>query len=153
VIAPSTEAQLTKLAEFLRRSPHIKLSLAPVITQADVASVKDQEVAARLEAFRQAERLPDLPAALRAYYKQHYPDTVPSKTTDEQIAWLVGREPVPEARLAALVERRLEATRQNLVGARGIAEARVIAAEARRPAALVEGGQGRVEFTIVAADG
>ena len=30
VIAPSTEAQLIKLAEFLRRSPNIKLSLAPV---------------------------------------------------------------------------------------------------------------------------
>jgi len=153
VIAPSTEAQLTKLAEFLRRSPNIKLSLAPVVTQADVTSLKDQEVAARLEAFRQAERLPDLAAALRAYYTQHFPDTAPPKTTEEQIAFLAGREPVPEARLAALVERRLAATRENLVAARGIAEARVVAAEARPPTAPVDGGQGRVEFTIVAADG
>ena len=97
--------------------------------------------------------LPEFIEALRAYYKQHYPDTVLPKTTDEQIAWLVGREPVPEARLAALVERRLDATRENLVGGQGIAETRVVAAEVRPPAAPVDGGQGRVEFTIVAADG
>ena len=80
VIAPSTEAQLIKLAEFLRRSPNIKLTLAPVVTAADIASLKEQEVAARVEALRQAERLPDQAAALRAYYQQKLPDVTLPKT-------------------------------------------------------------------------
>ncbi len=79
VIAPSTEAQLIKLAEFLRRSPNIKLTLAPVVTAADLASLKEQEVAARVEALRRAERLPDQAAALRMYYQQKLPERGPAE--------------------------------------------------------------------------
>ncbi len=68
------------------------------------------------------------------------------------MALLVSREPVPEGRLAELIERRLEATRNNLVKVRGIPEARLVAAPAP-PGAPAENGQGRVEFIIVAADG
>ena len=153
VIAPSTEAQLIKLAEFLRRSPNIKLTLAPVVTAADIASLKEQEVAARVEAFRQAERLPDQAAALRAYYQQKLPDVTLPKTVGEQMALLAEREPVPEGRLAQLVERRIEATRDNLVKTQGIPEARVVASAPPAPSAPAEAGQGRVEFTIVPADG
>jgi hypothetical protein len=153
VIAPSTEAQLIKLADFLRRSPHIKLTLAPVVTAADLASLKEQEVAARVEVFRQAERLPDQTAALRAYYQQKLPDVTLPKAVGEQMALLAEREPVPEGRLAQLVERRIEATRDNLVKTQGIPEARVVASAPPAPSAPAEAGQGRVEFTIVAADG
>jgi hypothetical protein len=153
VIAPSTEAQLIKLADFLRRSPNIKLTLAPVVTAADIASLKEQEVAARVEAFREAERLPDQAAALRAYYQQKLPDVTLPKTVGEQMALLAEREPVPEGRLAQLVERRIEATRDNLVKTQGIPEARVVASAPPAPSAPAEAGQGRVEFTIVPADG
>ena len=153
VIAPSTEAQLIKLAEFLRRSPNIKLTLAPVVTAADIASLKEQEVAARVEALRQAERLPDQAAALRAYYQQKLPDVTLPKAVGEQMALLAEREPVPEGRLAQLVERRIEATRDNLVKTQGIPEARVVASAPPAPSAPAEAGQGRVEFTIVPADG
>jgi len=153
VIAPSTEAQLIKLAEFLRRSPNIKLTLAPVVTAADIASLKEQEVAARVEALRQAERLPDQAAALRAYYQQKLPDVTLPKAVGEQMALLVEREPVPEGRLAQLVERRIEATRDNLVKTQGIPEVRVVASAPPAPSTPAEAGEGRVEFTIVPADG
>lgn len=157
VVAPSAEAQLGKIAEFLRRSPNIKLSLAPVTSAADLASLKEQAVTARVEAFRDEQRLPDLPSALKAWFKQHLPDVTPPKTVEEQIALLVEREPEPEARVADLAARRVEATRDALVKGRGIPEARLVSPSATTPAAGPpapdEKGQGRVEFAIVAADG
>lgn len=153
VIAPSTEAQLIRLADFLRRSPNIKLTLEPVVTPADLASLREQEVAARVEAFRQTERLPDQAAALRAYYQQKLPEVTLPKAVGDQMALLAEREPVPEGRLAQLVERRIEATRDNLVKTQGILEARVVPPAPPAPPAPAEAGQGRVEFTIVPADG
>jgi hypothetical protein len=88
VIAPSLEAQLTRVADFLRRSPYIKLALAPVVIALDVESLKEREVRARLEAFRREERLPDLAAALRAYYQLRLPDPMLPKTAEEQFAFL-----------------------------------------------------------------
>ncbi len=115
--------------------------------------MKEQEVAARVEALRQAERLPDQAAALRAYYQQKLPEVTLPKAVGEQMALLAEREPVPEGRLAQLVERRIEATRDNLVKTQGIPEARVVASAPPAPSAPAEAGQGRVEFTIVPADG
>ena len=68
------------------------------------------------------------------------------------MALLVEREPVPEGRLARLVERRIEAMRDNLVRTQGIPEARVVAPPPA-PSAFPEAGQGRVELTVVPADG
>jgi hypothetical protein len=76
------------------------------------------------------------------------------KTVGEQMALLAEREPVPEGRLAQLIERRIEATRDNLVKTQGIPEARVVALATPAPSApAAEAGQGRVEFTIVPTDG
>ena len=155
VIAPSTEAQITKLAEFLRRSPQIKLALAPVVTSADVDNLKVREVRARLEAFRRDQQLPDLASALRVYYQQQLPAVAAPKTVEEQIALLAEREPVPTARVAEIARWRVENARDALVTARGIPAERVLMpasppAEGPAPGGT---GDGRVEFTIVAADG
>ncbi len=155
VIAPSLEAQLTRVAEFLRRSPNIKLALAPVVTTVDADSLKAIEVNARVEALRQEQRLPDLAAALRVYYQQRLPDAALPKTVAEQLALLAQREPVPERPLAELARRRLEAVRDDLVTARGIPAPRVVTSPAPPTpgSAPRASGEGRVEFTIVAADG
>jgi uncharacterized protein involved in outer membrane biogenesis len=148
VIAPSLEAQITRLADFLRRSPQIKLGLSPVLTTDDVNRLKEQEVSARLEAFRREERLPDLAAALRVYYQQRVPDAVLPKTVEEQVALLVRREPVPERALAELAARRVAAVSEDLVKTRGIDSTRLVARSVP-PAAGLTSGEGRVDLTIV----
>jgi hypothetical protein len=124
-----------------------------VVSPADVLSLKEQEVAARVESFRRERRLPDQTAALRAYYEEALPGTAVPKTVSEQMSLLAAREPVPEARLAELVERRLEATRDSLVKGRGIPEARVAAPSPAPTSAPAGDGPGRVEFTIAPVDG
>jgi outer membrane protein OmpA-like peptidoglycan-associated protein len=148
VIAPSLEAQLTRLAEFLRRSPSIKVALAPIVTAADVEKLNEQVVTSRLEAYRREHSLPDLAGALAAYYKQRAPDAVRPNTVDEQIALLARREPAPDAATADLARRRVEAVREDLVAARSIEAERVVTPA---PAAEVAAasGEGRVEFNIV----
>jgi len=152
VIAPSLEAQLTRLADFLRRSPAVKLGLAPVITTKDVESLKEQAVSARLEAYRREEHLPDLAAALRAYYQQRVPDAVLPNAVEEQIALLVRREPAPDGALAELGRRRLEAVQEDLVTVRSIPASRFVTAPAPTTTELAPAasGEGRIEFTIVA---
>ncbi len=154
VIAPSSEAQLGRVADFLRRSPQIKVTLSPVVSAGDVERVKEQEVASRIESFRRERQLPDQAAALRAYYEQALPGTAVPKTVGEQMAALAARESVPEARLADLVHRRLEATRDGLVKGRGIPDGRVAApALPPSPDGVATDGPGRVEFTIAPLDG
>jgi len=155
VIAPSLESQMSNVAEFLNRSPNVKLALSPVLTTADADSVKVRSVNRRIEAFRREKSLPDQAAALRAFYQQELPEAALPKTPDEQIAGLVEREQVPEQGLTELVTRRLEAVRNDLVKARGIATDRVVMPPSPTAPAPVSGGdaQGRVEFTIVGAEG
>jgi hypothetical protein len=155
VIAPSLEAQITKVADFLKQSPYIKVSLAPVVTATDAESLKGREVRRRLERLRREQSLPDQESALGLYYRQQLPGVTPPKTTDEQLALLVEREPVPEQNLVELGTRRLESVRDGLVKARGIEAERVVTPPAPAAATpLARGdGQGRVEFTIVAAEG
>jgi hypothetical protein len=119
-----------------------------------VESLKVREARARLEAFRREERLPDLVAALPAYFQLRLPDTVPPKTVEEQLALLARRELVPAGLLAELALRRVEAVRDDLVTVRGIAATRLVTPTAppATGSAPAESGEGRVEFTIVAAD-
>lgn len=105
--------------------------------------------------------LPDLPAALAEYYKARLPDVPLPATTEEQLALLRRREPAPDALLADLGRRRVEATRERLLAVEGIPASRLEAAAASLapvapapPAApgpdVADGG--RVEFTVVAGE-
>jgi hypothetical protein len=75
---------------------------------------------------------------------------------DEQLTLLREREPAPDALLAELGRRRVEATRERLVTTEGIPPARLASsapAGAAAPPASATGGavpEGRVEFTVVA---
>ncbi|HVQ75115.1 MAG TPA: DUF748 domain-containing protein [Candidatus Binatia bacterium] len=146
VIAPAMETHLTKVADFLRRSPYVAMTLRPVVTEADVESLKTQALTERLQAVQQERKLKDLPAALAVYYRaQKLPGDVP-KTPEEQLAVLQKREPVPAERVDALRERRLAVTREVLAKTEGIATERLVATEPA--AALATSGEGRVEFSI-----
>ena len=134
------------MADFLRRSPYVKLGLTPVVTAADVDSVATQEVVARIQAFQRERNIAEFPAAVRAYLASQGVPGPPPASVDEQIARLREREPEPTARLAELHERRLAATRDRLVRVEGLPTERLQArsGEIRREARE----QGRVEFSL-----
>ena len=150
VIAPEMETQLTKVADFLRRSPQVEMTLRPVVTEADVESLKVQALTARIQAVQDERKLKGFTAAVAAYYKAQNLPAGDAKTPDEQLAVLRKREPVPEPRVQELLERRLAAARETLVKTEGIAAERLAARQPARESAT--SGQGRVEFAIGGAE-
>jgi hypothetical protein len=145
-VAPPMEQHLTKVADFLRGAPHIKLGLAPVSAPRDVESLRAQEVTLRIQRLQAERGLPDFAAAVAAAFKETFPDVAPPKTEEEQLAMLREREPAPEVRMQELQTRRLEAVRATLSSAQGIPADRLVAGGAR--AAADGDAEGRVEFTI-----
>jgi hypothetical protein len=146
VVAPAMESHLTRVGDFLRRSPYLRLALKPVATSADVESLKTQELMARIRAFQRDRQIEEFPAAVRAYLATRGLPDPPPGTVDEQLAELRRVEPEPGARISELLDRRLAAARQALTDVEGIPAARVTAAppEVRRDATEA----GRVEFAV-----
>jgi uncharacterized protein involved in outer membrane biogenesis len=149
VIAADMEQHLTKVADFLRRAPAIRLSLTPVASPGDLENLRGQELTARLQARQREAKLPDFAAAVGAEFKQRFPGApgVPPPAPDEQLARLRAAEPVPDAKVAELLARRVNVVRDGLVKDQGIPEGRLPSAEPT--AAASPGGAGRVEFQIV----
>jgi hypothetical protein len=141
---------LTKVADFLRRAPAIRLGLTPVAGPADVESLKGQELTARLQARQREQKLPDFPAAVLAEFKERFPlvPGTPPPAPDAQLARLREVEAVPEAKVTELLARRERVVRDGLVKDQGIPDERLAAAEPAAAPAAGE-GDGRVEFQIV----
>ena len=161
VLSPAMEEHLIRVADVLRRSPFVNLALTSVPSPADAEALKHDAVTARLEALQKERSLPDAAAALAAYYKQELPDVPVPATAEEQMALLREREPTPDASLADLGRRRVDATRERLITAEGIPAARVTDEGVERPASSGAGpaaptpapdAGGRVEFAIVAGE-
>jgi hypothetical protein len=158
VLSPAMEDHLLRVADFLRRSPFVDLALSSAPSRGDVDALRSETVAARLREFQRERGLEDAAAVLAAYYKERLPDVPLPATVDEQMALLREREPVPEAQLTDLGRRRLQATRERLLTAEGIPEAR-LTVEATPPAVSPgpapspdAADEGRVEFAIVAGE-
>jgi uncharacterized protein involved in outer membrane biogenesis len=145
-VAPEMEQHLTKVADFLRGTPHIKLGMAPVGAPRDVESLRAQEVTLRIQRLQAERGLPDFAAAVAVAFREQLPEVTPPKTEEEQLAVLKEREPAPEARMQELQARRLEAVRAALSSAQGIPADRLIAGSAR--AAADAAAEGRVELSI-----
>jgi uncharacterized protein DUF748 len=149
-LSPAMEDHLLRVADFLRQSPFVSLALASVPGEADVEGLKGEIVAARLRELQPGGgAAADLTDALARYYEAHLPDVALPATVEEQLALLRQREPRPDAALADLARRRLEAARERLVTVEGIPESRVTVREAPPPDVT---GDGRVEFAIVARE-
>ena len=148
-IAPAMEQHLTKVADFLRRAPAIRLALTPGAGPADLEALKGQELTARLQARQREAKLPDFAAAVAAEFKVRFPSVPgsPAPPPDEQLARLREAEVVPEGKVVELLARRVTVVREGLVKDQGIPEARLPAAEAS--VAAPPAGVGRVEFQIV----
>jgi len=145
-VAPPMEQHLTKVADFLRGAPNIKLAMAPVGAPRDLESLRAQEVTLRIQRLQLARGLPDFNTAVAVAFKEQLPDVTPPKTGEEQLAVLKEREVVPDARMHELQARRLEAVRAALAAAQGIPADRLLPGDAR--AAIDAAAEGRVELTI-----
>ncbi len=148
-IAPAMEQHLTKVADFLRRAPAIRLALTPTAGAADLEALKGQELTARLQARQREAKLPDFAAAVAAEFKVRFP-SVPGSAPpppDAQLARLREAEVVPDEKVVELLARRVTVVRDGLVKDQGIPEARLPAVESS--AAAPPAGVGRVEFQIV----
>jgi uncharacterized protein DUF748 len=166
VLSPELERQTVRVADFLRRSPYVSLTLASVTSPADVETLKERAVAARLQKFQQEQGIADQATALRRYYQVVVKDAQLPMSVEEQLVLLRKREPEPTGPLTELRQRRLDVTRERLTKVEGIPEARVQAlaapaapaaaaapAPADAPSAAAAGAAspsagGRVEFGI-----
>lgn len=145
-VAPPMEQHLTKVADFLRGAPQIKLAMAPVGAPRDLESLRAQEVTLRIQRLQAERGLPDFAAAVALAFKEKFPDVAPPKTEEEQLAMLKDREPAPDARMQELQARRLEAVRATLSSTQGIPTDRLVPGSAR--AATDADAEGRVELTV-----
>jgi hypothetical protein len=155
------EEHLLRVADFMRRSPFVNLSLTSAPSPADAEALKEEAVTARLREFQKEKGVEDTAAALATYFKENLPDVSPPATVEEQVALLREREPAPDALLADLGRRRVEATRDRLLKTEGIPDTRLIVEEtspsaspgstpATKTPADGPAGEGRVEFGIAA---
>ena len=149
VVAPAMEQHLAKVAGFLRRSPFVGLSMVPVATGPDVASLRSQALNAKIVALQEERKLKDFPAAVRAYYRAQKIAGDRPKTVEEQVAVLLEREPTPDdTAVSALQDRRLQATRDALARQQGIPADRLVAGAPKSVPS--ETAEGRVEFSLLA---
>jgi hypothetical protein len=125
VLSPELERQTVRVADFLRRSPYVSLSLTSLTSPADVETLKERAVTARLQKFQQEQGIADQAIALRRYYQVIVKDAQLPMSIEEQLVLLRKREPEPTGPLAELRQRRLDVTRERLTKVEGIAEARV----------------------------
>ena len=129
-VADGMDQHLTKVADFMRRAPAIRLTLAAQPGASDVDSLKGQELNARLQARQREKKLKDFPAAVTAEFKEKFPDVKPLPPPDDQLTRLREAEALPPERLSDLLTRRVAAVRDVLTKAEGIPEARLKSDEA-----------------------
>ena len=147
VITPSMEQHVLRVAQFLKGAPAVTLALAPVTSARDTASLRAQELTARLQAVQRDQKLPSYAQAVAAEFLARYPGTKPPlPPTDDQIAKLLELEPLPADRPSELATRRLQAVQQALETAGGIPATRLTAAAPVAPGD--DTGDGRVDFRV-----
>ena len=150
VLSPAMEQHLLRVADFMRQTPYIELTLHPVVAPADLGALKADAVAAKLQDFAKERGIKEPPKILSAYFQLRMPDEKPPKTVDEQLQLLREREPAPEAKVKELQDMRVAATKERLVKTEGIQDKRLVAGE---PKKLGDGpAEGAVLFTIGEAD-
>ena len=146
VITPTMEQHLLRVADFMRKTPYVTLTMHPVVVSADLEAIKSTEVAARLQQFAKQKDISDPPKILAAYFKDKLPDEKPPGTVEEQLKLLRAREPVPEAKIKEMEDQRVAATKERLVKREGIQDKRLIAGEPSKPPS--DAKEGMVEFTV-----
>src|SRR6202007_2702096 len=113
-VAADAEGHLTKVADFMRKAPGIKLVLVPVTTAADRDIIAEEVLRARLQKVQRENKLDSVDKAIAKEFARVFPGETPPKTADEQLARLRAQEPVPAEAMQQLATRRFEAVRDTL---------------------------------------
>jgi len=144
VLAPAAGQQLLRVADFMRQTPYVSLTLNPAVAPADLDTLKAEAVAAKVQQFAKERGLSEQVMAIRGYFAVRLPGEKLPPTPDDQLKLLRDREPVPEPKVKELVEARVAVTRERMVKSEGIQEKRLPVGETKRATA----GEGRIEFAI-----
>jgi uncharacterized protein involved in outer membrane biogenesis len=143
---PAMAEHLGKVGVFLRETPAIRVLMRPVVTVADVASLRRSKVMEEVTKLASATSGPAFDAAVLRLFAERFPARKAPDTTDEALAVLIRTTPAPDAAAQALAAARTAHTAAVIVKA-GVEPARVRAVEG--VAAVEAVGAGRVEFEIV----
>jgi hypothetical protein len=138
------EEHLLRVADFMRQTPYIALTLHPVVVPGDLDAIKAEAVAAKVQQFAKERGIAEQVMAIRGYFSVRLPDEKLPATPDAQLALLRDREPVPEAKVKELEDKRLAVTTERLVKKEGIQEKRLPGGAPKRSTT----GEGGVEFAI-----
>jgi hypothetical protein len=145
-LSPDMERHVIQVADFLRRTPNVKLSLGTVTTLEDARRVKVEALEERLRTVQRERGLPDRAAAVAAELRSRLPEGAPMPPPEEQMAKLFELEPAATERVVELAARRLTAVRESLMKAEGIVSDRLVVRES--PAERDGADGGHVEFEI-----
>lgn len=144
VLSSSMEQHLLRVADFMRQMPYIALTLHPVVVPGDLDAIKAEAVAAKVQQFAKERSIAEQVMAIRGYFAVRLPSEKLPTTPDAQLALLRDREPVPEAKVQELEEKRVAVTKERLVKREGIQEKRLPGGAVKRATT----GEGGVEFAI-----
>jgi hypothetical protein len=143
---PAMTEHLDKVGVFLRETPGIRVLMRPVVTIADVASLRRSRVIEELTKRAGTTSGPAFDAAVLRMLAERFPARKAPETIDDALAVLIRTTPAPDAAAQALAAARTAHTAAALVKA-GVEAARVRALDG--VAAVETEGAGRVEFEIV----
>jgi hypothetical protein len=137
------EPHLERVANFLRSATSVKVVLDPILIEADLQSLKREQVLAHLSAPAGADPL----ERARQEYRARWPEKPTPPTLDAIVAELATAESLPAETMRTLATRRVEVVRQGLTRGGGIDAGR-LSGTARRTALVETAGRPRVEFDL-----
>lgn len=132
------QKHLTQVANFLRRSPYVKLDLVPISTPRDAAALKAQALTLRIETLQREKKLKDFNDAVTEAFREKFPGVSSPTVPEEQLARLLETEPAADARVPELLARRMAAVRDALVKGEDIQMSRLVSLDAVRAAGADE---------------
>jgi hypothetical protein len=146
-ITPEVQKQLQKVADFMRATPQVKLTLQPVVGERDLAALRARAATAKIQRVQREEKLADFDAAAARVFKTTFPDKPAPKATGDIVAALAEGETVADEERAALISRRLDVVKKALAEETGIELDRLQTA-APPTTAGAKSDDGRVEFEL-----
>ena len=121
---PQGREQLTKLAAFLDQMPEARLTAAAIVSQRDVAALKQPDIDAAITRTAKDAQIPLDDAAARLF-QERFPGQPLPETPDAIRAALAQSEAAPADAVSSLADQRLEAVRAAIKKA-GIDTARLL---------------------------
>jgi hypothetical protein len=145
-ITPEAARHLQRVADVLRASPFVRLSLRAAVTDADRLALAREAAVAAIQQAQREEGLADFATAARRLFARRVPGRpVPDRLEDVVDALAAGAT-VPDAAVRDLADRRVQAVRRFLIEEAGLEPERLVG-----QAPTTAAGEPRVEFELMPA--